>query len=338
MKRLVLAAFAALLICSTGLPARAADISLTYANFPPAVTFPCVQMERWADEVEKRTDGKVSVQTFPGGTLLGAKNMFRGVLQGQADIGCLVMSYQPGVFPLTTGVDLPLGFRTATAASLTLWDIYTKYQPEEFEDVKVLTMFTSAPSHLMSKTPVRSLADMQGMEIRASGTPGKACKAVGAVPVSMPMSQAPEALQKGLVQALLSSLEVLKDFNFAEMLRYETILDYPVYPFAVIMNKAKWEALPDDVKKVMEDLGREQAEWTGRYMDRHVQEAVKWSREKYDIEVITLPEAEMAEIKKMTAPLIDEWEKAAAEKGVPAKEVLADIVTLRDQYEAMYAE
>ena len=56
-----------------------AGTTLTYANFPPAQTFPCVQMERWKTEVEKRTGGAIAVQTFPGSTLLGAKNMLRGV-------------------------------------------------------------------------------------------------------------------------------------------------------------------------------------------------------------------------------------------------------------------
>ncbi len=60
-------------------PAQA-QIKLTYANFPPAPTFPCVQMERWKAEVEKRTGGKVAVQTFPGSTLLNPKNMFEGVI------------------------------------------------------------------------------------------------------------------------------------------------------------------------------------------------------------------------------------------------------------------
>ena len=70
--------------------AFAGTIKLSYANFPPAPTFPCVQMERWKKEVEKRTNGKVAVSTYPGGTLLGAKNMMDGVIAGQADIGNVI--------------------------------------------------------------------------------------------------------------------------------------------------------------------------------------------------------------------------------------------------------
>ena len=212
--------------------AHAAEITLTYANFPPAPTFPCVQMERWKEEVEKRTAGKVAVQTFPGSTLLGPKNMLDGVKQGQADIGVISLSYQPGVFPLTSVLEQPLGFTSATVASMTLLDIFQKYNPEAYKDVKVLTMFTSAPSNIMSQVPVRSLADLKGLELRASGGASKVLDLLGAVPVSMPMSETPEALQKGLVKGLLSSLEVLKDFNYAESCRYETITNFQVYPFA----------------------------------------------------------------------------------------------------------
>ena len=111
-------------------PVAAEPIKLNYANFPPAPTFPCVQMERWKKEVEARTNGKVSIKTFPGGTLLDAKGMMDGVIAGTSDIGCLCMAYQPGRFVVTNATALPVGFPNATVARLTLWDIYNKYKPE----------------------------------------------------------------------------------------------------------------------------------------------------------------------------------------------------------------
>lgn len=312
---------------------QAADITLTYANFPPASTFPCVQMERWKKEVEKRTGGKVEVQTFPGGTLLGAKNMYDGVKQGQADIGNICMSYQPGVFPLTTVLELPVSFTSSVTPSMVLWDIYEKYQPEAFADVKVLAMFTTAPSNIMSQVPVRSLADLKGLELRASGGASKVLDMLGAVPVSMPMSETPEALQKGLVKGLLSSLEVLMDFNFAESCRYETMTNFQVYPFAVIMNKSKWEELPEDVKKVFNDLAKEQSQWTGDYMDGHVDESIAWSKEKYSIEVIELPEEDMKQASKTLEPMIAEWKEKANAAGLPADEIFSQMLDLKAKYE-----
>ena len=333
-KAIAALAVLAVLVLAVPVLAGAGPITLSYANFPPASTFPCVQMERWAKEVEARTGGQVDIQTYPGGTLLKAKAMFRGVMQGTADIGCLVMSYQPGVFPMTTVTELPVGFTSSLVASRTLWDLYKKYQPEEFAKVKVLTMFTSAPSNLMTKEPVKSLAALEGLELRASGVPAKILGLLGAVPVAMPMPETPEALQKGVVQGLLSSFEVLKDMNFAELCRYETVANFSIYPFAVIMNKAKWDALPDDVKKVIEDLGDEQSAWTGRYMDHHVEEALAWSREKYDIKVADFTPEENAEATKKTAVLIDEWKTRAVESGLDGDAILKDLYEIKGKYEA----
>jgi len=172
-------------------PASAGPITLSYANFPPAPTFPCVQMERWKKEVESRTGGKVKVNTYPGGTLLGAKNMMDGVIAGQADIGCLCMAYQPGRFIVTNATALPVGFPNATVASLTLLDLYEKYKPKEFADVKVLTMFTCAPANIYAKKAVQSLEDLKGLKLRASGGVLQVLKTLGATPVGMPQSETP---------------------------------------------------------------------------------------------------------------------------------------------------
>ena len=238
-------------------PARAETITLTYANFPPAVTFPSVQMERWAKEVEKRTHGAVKVKTFPGGTLVGAKNMLEGVTSGIADIGNFAMSYQPGRFPVSEAVDLYHGFTSARVASQVLLDLVQKHQPKEFEKVKILALFTCPPTNLMTRTPVQSLKDLSGMELRVAGTSAEVLKLLGGVPVAMPQSDTPEAIQKGVVKGIVSSLEILQDFKFAAYTPNATLVNLPVVSFAVVMNKAKWNSLPAEVQKVMDALTQE---------------------------------------------------------------------------------
>jgi TRAP-type C4-dicarboxylate transport system substrate-binding protein len=320
-----------LFVCSLfPVSVKAGPMTLSYANFPPAPTFPCVQMERWSKEVEQRTGGKVTINTFPGSTLLGAKNMYDGVVAGQADIGCLCMAYQPGRFVVTNATALPVGFPNAKVASLTLWDIYNKYKPEEFAKVKVLTMFTCAPANIYAKKPVRNLEDLKGLELRASGGVAQVLKALGATPVGMPQSETPEALQKGVVKGAASSLETLMDFKYAETCRYVTIFNGPVYPFAVVMNLKKWNSLPEDVKKIMEDLGEEQAFWTGDYMDSHVNESIKWSKKNYNIEITELTEEEMAKWNNRLKPITEKWIKNATAKGVPATAILKDIQATKE--------
>ena len=317
-------------------PPAQAQIKLTYANFPPAPTFPCVQMEEWKKEVEKRTGGKVAIQTFPGGTLLPAKNIFDGVITGTADIGNFAMSYQPGRFLISEAIDQPIGFSSAKAASLALYDLIEKYKAKEFEKVKIVTLFTCPPANIMTIKPVKSLKDLKGMELRVGGTQADIIKNLGGIPIAMPQSETPEALQKGTVKGHVSSMEVLKDFNYAAYTANATIANLWVVTFAVVMNKEKWESLPADVKKVIDDMRKEWALWTGNYVDNHVLESLKWSKEKYNLQIFEFPKAEKAEIPKLIRPLIDEYIKRVTTAGLPGDQIIKEVNALKEKYEKQY--
>ncbi len=336
---LAVSAVAALVLAAgifTG-SANAQKMVLTYANFPPASTFPCVQMEKWKTEVELRSAGEVEVKTFPGSTLLGAKNMMDGVESGVADIGVVVFAYQPGRFPLMGGVDLPIGFPNSKVANAVLFDLYEKYQPKSLSQVKVLALFTAPPADIMSKKPIRTLDDLKGYELRCTGAGVKPLKLLGAVPVAMPMSETPEALQKGIVKGIFSSLDILKDFNFAESCRYATICHMQTTSFAVVMNMKKWNSLPEKVKKIMNDLAREHSLWTGEYIDRHVKESTQWARKKYKEEIITLSDSEYELWHKKVEPIKDEWLKNTSAKGLPAEAFFKDLMALKAKYEKEFA-
>ena len=297
-------------------------VTLNYANFPPAATFPCVQMEHWKAEVEKRTGGQVKINTYPGGTLLGAKDIFDGVIAGTADIGNFAMSYQPGRFPVSEAMDLPHFFPSAKTASLLLADLIATFKPAEFDKVKVLTVFTCPPSVVMSTKEVKSLADLKNLPLRSSGTGAEVMKRLGAAPVAMPQSDVPDALQKGVVKGNVSSGEVLKDMNYASYCPFVFKTDLCVISFAVVMNKAKYDALPADVKKVLDDLFREQAEWTGDYVDQHVQEAVAWSKEKHKLTVNEPSAEDRAALRATAQPLIADYVARVTAKGVKGQEII----------------
>ena len=313
--------------------ASAKKITLNYANFPPASTFPCVQMERWKKEVEKKSNGLLNIQTFPGGTLLGAKNMLDGVIAGQSHIGCFALSYHPGRFPILEAIDLPLGWENATSASLSLLDLYKKYNPKSLKKVKILTMFTCPPANLMSVKPIRSLSDMKGLEIRAAGTGVKVLELLGASPIGMPQSDVPDALHKKVIKGMSSSLEVMKDFNYAEYCRYITMANLQVVSFAVVMNMDAWNRLPKDIQKVIEDMSYEHTKWVGDYVDSHVTEAVKWSKDKYSVEVIKFSKEDTKKIEKFLSTLSKDYIDRVSSNNIPAKAILKDVKLFKSKYE-----
>lgn len=324
-------------VISSTAQAKEKPITLTYAFFAPAGTFPGKQMAHWAAEIEKRTDGLVKVKTFPGGTLLGARDMYDGVLRGVADIGLGSPSYDPGRFPLTSGVSLPVKFPNATVASLTLLDIMMEFKPAEYEPFKIITMFTTEPGHIQSRNPVRNLDDLKGMKLRAAGTGVPVLKALGAAPVGMPMPQVPESVQTGVIDGTMTSREVLKDFKLAEMLHH--VLEYPtvVVTFAAVMDKKKWDSLPDNVKKVIDGLAKEMTIWTGQYHDKqNVGEALAWSKREHNLKVNTLSDADAAKWDALLAPMVENWKKEMAAKGLPAEKFIERLKQIRDKYAKEY--
>ncbi len=117
------------------------------------------------------------------------------------------------------------------------------------------------------------------MELRVSGTGADVIKRLGGIPIAMPQSETPEAIQKGVVKGMVF---LDGEFSKTSILRhtrpYATEANLFVVTFAVVMNKEKWDSLPADVKKVIDDMKQEWALWTGRYVDDHVKEALEWSK------------------------------------------------------------
>jgi len=291
-------------------------------------------MERWADEVEKRTDGKVIIETFPGSTLLTAPAMFDGVLAGVADIGCSCPSYEPGRFPLILGMEGPaVKFPNCAVASQCLWEACQALQPDSLARFKVITMYTAGLNHICTIEPVRTLEDLQGLELRVAGALVPMMEALGAAPVGMPMSELPEAIAKGVVKGYVSSDDVLMDFKFAEIVKYRTDWSPCIgCSFAVVMNEPTWYSLPEDVRQVIDDLALEQSIWTGEYMDTHCDECLEWAIKEQGLEVITISPTEKARWDALLEPLVDVYLADMAAKGLPGVEYLAKLAELCEKY------
>ncbi len=327
-------AFTAISLSLTpGSQASAAELTLSYAFFAPIGTFPGRQMEHWAEQLGKRTNGKVAVQLFPGGTLLGARDMYDGVSNGVADIGLGAPSYDPGRFPLTSGMSLPLQFPDSTVASKVLWEATKEFKPAEFGNYKIIAMFTTEPGYIQSREPVRNLGDISGMKLRAAGTGVTILKELGAAPVGMPMPEVPQSIQTRVIDGVLTSREVLKDFRLAESLKYVT--DYPsaVVTFAAVMDRKRWDKLPADVQKVMDELADEMPGWTGTFHDnQNVKGALDWAVKEQNLKVVSLDDGEQAKWDQKLAPLVAAWVKQKDGEGLPAGKYVERLRELRDQF------
>lgn len=301
-------------------PVYAKTIRLNYSIFFPASHGQCQAGMDWAKEIEKRTDGKVKITVFPGGTLTKANKCYGGVVDGISDIGMSCFAYTRGRFPEMEALDLPLGYPDGKTATRVANEFYKQAQPKELSDVKVLYLHAHGPGLLHTKKEVAALADMNKMKIRSTGLSAKVVEALGGVPVAMPQGSTYESLQKGVVEGTFGPIEVLKGWRQGEVIKYTTDCNSVGYTTSmfVVMNKKKWDKLPADIKKVFEDVSSQWIDVHGNVWDDADRKGREYSLSLGN-KIVSLSDAENEKWKNAVAPLISEYEKNAAEKGIDGR-------------------
>ncbi|MBN2210970.1 MAG: TRAP transporter substrate-binding protein [Sedimentisphaerales bacterium] len=301
-------------------------VELSYAVFFPDTHIQCKTAQAWADEINKRTDGRVKITIYAGGSLRPAPQTYEGVVDGICDIGMSCFAYTRGRFPLLEGLDLPLGYPDGLTATRIATAMAQKYQPEELADTHCLYIHAHGPGILASKKPVRTLEDMAGMKVRGTGLSAKVVEALGATPVAMSQGETYEALQKNVVQATFCPIETLKGWKQGEVIECVTDTSTIGYTTAmyVVMNKAKWDALPADVRKVFSEVSAEWVDKHGQAWDQADEEGREFVK-SLNREMIDLSEEQKQLWRDRVKPILDEYIEQTEAKGLPGKAFLADI-------------
>lgn len=313
--------------------AGAKTINLTYSNFFPPTHGHAIAGANMIKEIEKRTNGRVKISYFPGGTLTKAGVCYDGVVKGISDIGQSCFAYTRGRFPIMEAIDLPFGYKSGKVATRVAYEFYKKMNPRELRDVKVLVVHAHGPGILAAKKDVNSLDDLKGMKIRCTGLSSKLAKYLGAAPVGMPQPQAYEALQKGVVEGTFCPIEVLKGWKQGEVIDYviETkSLGYTTAMF-VVMNKKKYESLPPDIKKVFDEVGEQWVDAHGDVWDYADREGYKFVVE-LGRKIHGLSASEEDKWIQSINPIIVEYQTKMEKKGLAGKKAVSMLRKLVAEY------
>ncbi|MBA4418819.1 MAG: C4-dicarboxylate ABC transporter substrate-binding protein [Syntrophus sp. (in: bacteria)] len=293
-----------------------------------------ITLGNWCKEVEKRTNGRIKTRFFPGATLASPPQQYDAVVKGIADVSQHVLGYTMGRFPLSEVMDLPLGIPNGVAASKMMNEYFKKFNPKEFDEIKVLWMHGQGPGYVCTRNkPVNKMADLKGMRLRTYGGNAKFLTALGGAPVAMPMTEVYDALSRGMVDGLLSGIGPLYGFRTGEHIKYVTLNKLTSYTAAqaVIMNKKVWSSLSPDIQKILDDLSAEYIEKFGQAWDK--QDEVALAKFKSTLTFIPLPKDEDQRWADMGAkPLYDDYVKRMKEKGLPGDQSLAFIQNYLKQY------
>lgn len=283
-----------------------------------------------AEKIEKLSHGKIKVEIFPSMSMGGKPNeLYKQARDGSADIVWTVAGYTPGVFPKTEVYELPTVHRgSSLATNLAIKENFDLIK-DDFKDVKPLLVHVHAGNafHMVEKK-VTSTADLKGMKLRTPSRTGAwIIEALGAEPVGMPLPAFPQALSKKAIDGGMIPFEVFPPFKFHQLTQYSTVGPdderFGTSVFLLLMNKDRFNSLPKDLQKVIEDATNidlvKEAGVTWMNVEKP---GMKMQRESKDGDIIELSQESMDEFNKVGETVVQRWIKEANDKGIDGQKLV----------------
>jgi TRAP-type C4-dicarboxylate transport system substrate-binding protein len=311
--------------------ARAQDVvTLKFHTFNPAAS-PVYQavLKPWADKVMADSGGRIKVEMYPSMGLGGKPpELINQVRDGVADITFTLPTFSPGRFPRTSVFELPTITSDAVTLSRALTDVYGSHlRDTEYKDFHMLGIWTSVGNAIHSTKPINSAADLKGLKIRGTGEAQILfLQAIGAIPLNMVVTEVPQALSLGVIDAALLPYEILPSFKIDEITKYSVTLEgdrrFVGGTFIFMMNRRRYEQMPPDLRKVIDaNSGVALAEKAARTwidFEKKGFDAVRARGNK----IVAFTRADSERIDKLSQTAIDNWVADMKKSGIDGAELV----------------
>ncbi len=330
-RRTAVAALGAVAALAFAGSAMAQTVTLRLHQFlPPQATIPAKAIVPWAQKVEAESGGRIKIQLFHAMQLGGTPpQLFDQARDGVADITWTVLGYTPNRFNKTEVFELPFMSGSAEQSSRAIQEYVEKFAMDEFKDVKLLAAHTHGPGLFHTKQPVTGLESLRGMKIRGgSRIINNMLVKLGATPVGMPVPAVTDALSKGTIDGTTIPWEVTPSLKVTELVKNHTTFagaeGLYTQTFALSMNKAAYDKLPPDLKKVIDNnSGIETAAFFGRAMDEG-DKAGRAIAEKAGNNIVALDVAETQRWRRTAATVETDWINEVKAKGIDGAKLAAE--------------
>jgi TRAP-type C4-dicarboxylate transport system substrate-binding protein len=313
--------------------AGAAEVSLRLHHFMAGVSNGHTGfLVPWAEKVAAESGGRLKIDVFPAMQLGGRPpQLYDQARDGVADIVWTLPGYTAGRFPKIETIELPfIAARTAAVNSAALQAFAERHLAGEFSDVHPICFWAHDRGLIHANRKVARLEDLAGLRVRyPTRLAGEALKALGAVPVGMPVPQVPEALAQRVIDGCVVPWEIVPSIKVQELVKHHT--DFPGTPtlytasFVLAMNKARYAALPADLRAVIDANSGQAAAAMVAAMFDGVAPKVEATATARGNTVTTLTPEENARWAAACRPVIDAWLAASKAAGFDGEALLADL-------------
>ena len=339
---------AALLLGLISTPAWSAEIVLRFGsiNTQGTAIYDKV-LEPFAKAIEDASDGRIEVLLKPMGGYGKPTDLFNMVEKGDIEIASTVQGYNPGRFPQSSVMELPLMFQSSVAGTEAMMALYKEgLLDKDYASVKVLALYVLPPYPIWTTgKKIQTVRDFRGLRLRTpSTTVGVALSKLGAIPLGIPLNLLGDTIASGYLDAIAygwDSVTTAKGVGGKFLIDQlssvnDTGLAAPA--LMVVMNRAKWDALPEDIKAIIEKhsagLARANAEL------REAQEGNTKKKLQADprLTAFTFNDEQRAELQRLTMPAIDEWKASMKKQGLDGDKLYARARELIQQQQQQLAQ
>jgi TRAP-type C4-dicarboxylate transport system substrate-binding protein len=310
--------------------AQAPQVTLRLHHFlPPAANVPAQFLTPWARKVESESGGRIKINIFPSMQLGGAPpQLYDQARDGVVDLVWTLTGYTAGRFPRSEVIENPfVSHRTALVNSLAAQELYEKHIAEEFSEVHPISIWAHDRGLIHVNRRIEKLEELKGAKIRfPTRLAGEALKALGATSIGMPVPQVPESIAQRVIDGALTPWEVVPSVKLDELVKFHTDIPGPKSLYTavmvLVMNKAKYDSLPADLKEVMNrNSGQAASRMAAVPFDKMATEVPELVKKKGGT-IVTISEDEAQRWEKTTQPVIEAWIKQVKERNIDGGKLL----------------
>jgi TRAP-type C4-dicarboxylate transport system substrate-binding protein len=307
------------------------SVTLKFHTFMSPMSGVWLDMHKaWMAKVEKDSGGRIKFEAYPAMQLGGTPvQLYDQARDGVVDVVWTLPGNTAGRFPRIEVFELPFMMNNAEATSKAFWEYFQTQCPDEFKETQVLALQVHGPGmfHTAAK-PINTVADLKGLKMRGpTRQVTKLLASLGATPVGMPLPQIPDALSKGTIEGCAIPWEVVPSVKVHELTKFHS--EFPAgmpalytTTFVMAMNKAKYESLAPDLKKVIDaNSGMATSAWLGKVQQGNDVPGRKSAVDRKNT-IHTFSAAEAQEFIKRSAAIDDEWVADMNKRGFNGKGLL----------------
>jgi len=318
-----------------------AQVTLKLHHFlPPVANGHAKMLAPWAKMVEQDSGGKIKIDIFPSMQLGGTPpQLYDQARDGVVDIVWTLPGSTPGRFPTTEVIELPfIGAQRGIVNARAAQEFALGHLKDEVKDVKILSYWAHDAGHIHATRQVKTMEDLKGLRLRnPNRIIGEALKALGATSVGMPVPQVPESLAQKVIDGAVVPWEVVPAVKVHELVKYHTeILASPALytlSFFLAMNKAKYDALPTELKAVIDkNSGMAFAELAGNMWDTEGARVRDMVAKRGNV-ITQLAAEEKTRWIKATEPVYGAWIDQVTAKGLDGAKMIETVRALVAKYD-----